>query len=415
MRTRQLENHVQRPTVPISSAATTPLQSRQRRLGWLWSSRHQQVVVPLLLIWVISLAGTFAPQTVDLAALLVVVPASTALFSGPMVTGAATLLAGAAGISLDIHDGRLLTWAVPLHASAMLVVSGLAIVFAALRERHDKELTQVRAVAEFAQRVVLRPLPSRLGPLLVAATYQASTAHAEIGGDLYAAVRTTTGTRVIIGDVRGKGLQAVHEAAAVLGAFREIAYCYNTLAELAAHLELSVRRHLQEIAEVDQDAGERFVTALLLEIPDEGRVVRTVSCGHPGPLLSGGGQVKFLNSRRPGPPLGLGSLSADDYHQDTFPFTVGDTLVLYTDGVVEARDTAGTFYPTCERVASWTGTDPEQLLHFIQDDVRRHTNGNWNDDAAMVALTHASAHTANATHGIENASRVPNQSSQHQA
>lgn len=62
------------------------------------------------------------------------------------------------------------------------------------------------------QRVVLRALPERIGPLCVAASYQASDAHATVGGDLYAAARITGATRILIGDVRGKGPQGIPEA-----------------------------------------------------------------------------------------------------------------------------------------------------------------------------------------------------------
>ncbi|MFD0502435.1 SpoIIE family protein phosphatase [Streptomyces chiangmaiensis] len=101
------------------------------------------------------------------------------------------------------------------------------------------------------------------------------------GGDLYAAARTGTTTRILIGDVRGKGLAAIEDTSAVLGAFREAAPEHATLPELAASLERSVRRHLAELAACDPEAGERFITALLVEIPDQGGVARFVSCGHP--------------------------------------------------------------------------------------------------------------------------------------
>ena len=61
-------------------------------------------------------------------------------------------------------------------------------------------------------------------------------AEARIGGDLYEAVNTAHGVRLLIGDVRGKGLLAVETAAAMLAAFREAAYEVYTLAEVARRI-----------------------------------------------------------------------------------------------------------------------------------------------------------------------------------
>ncbi len=71
----------------------------------------------------------------------------------------------------------------------------------------------------------------------------------------------------------------------------------------------------------------------------------------------------------------------------TFPFAAGDVLLLYTDGVLEARDRSGTFYPLAERVAAWAGLHPQALLDHLCEDLLAHATGNTlGDDAAMVAI-----------------------------
>ncbi|MFD8422222.1 SpoIIE family protein phosphatase [Streptomyces sp. NPDC059466] len=358
-------------------------------------SRLRLVAVLLVLVGVIALDGAFVP-TAGWATLLAAVSAAAATFAGPALTGGVVLASGAARIGLDLSRPRPLL-ATASHSVTLLAVCAVVIGFCALRQRHRVEVDTLRTLSEIAQGVVLRPLPDRLGPLRVAATYQASDAHAAVGSDLYGAVRVPGATRVLIGDVRGKGLQGIHEVAAALGAFREAARCYPTLPEVAAHLEASIRSHLEEVVETDHEAGERFVTALLLEIPDDQHVVRTVSCGHPAPLLARGGRVTLLKPQRCSPPLGLGSLSAHDHHQDTFPFAAEDVLMLYTDGITEARDEAGTFYPLKERVASWTGTDPGHLLRYVQGDLSQHISGPLGDDAAMIALQRTPGRTTSRT------------------
>ncbi|QHA07646.1 SpoIIE family protein phosphatase [Streptomyces broussonetiae] len=75
-----------------------------------------------------------------------------------------------------------------------------------------------------------------------------------------------------------------------------------------------------------------------------------LNCGHPPPLLIRGDQVTVLNSRRPSLPLGLCALCTRNDRSDPFTLEPGDMLLLYTDGVIEARSPTGAFYPLAERL-----------------------------------------------------------------
>ncbi|MFE8948526.1 PP2C family protein-serine/threonine phosphatase [Streptomyces sp. NPDC007856] len=162
---------------------------------------------------------------------------------------------------------------------------------------------------------------------------------------------------------------------------------YNdTLPELAAGLEASVCRHLKEVAATEQDAGEHFITALLLDVPDHDAQVEMVNCGHPPPLLLHGGQVTVLHARRPVPPLGMCELPAPSHRADPFTFEEGDTLLLYTDGVTEARSPEGAFYPLTERAASAPTSGPEALIRHIHRDLLNHVGHELGDDAALLVL-----------------------------
>ena len=74
--------------------------------------------------------------------------------------------------------------------------------------------------------------------------YLAAAAEARVGGDLYEVARTPFGIRLIVGDARGKGLEAVETAADVLGVFREVAHEVYTLAEVARRIDASLARRL---------------------------------------------------------------------------------------------------------------------------------------------------------------------------
>ncbi|MGW2426086.1 PP2C family protein-serine/threonine phosphatase [Streptomyces sp. NPDC001709] len=228
--------------------------------------------------------------------------------------------------------------------------------------------------------------------------YLAAEDETRIGGDLFAIARSDHGTRVIIGDVRGKGLAAIGEASMVLGAFREGAHHYDTLPELAAGLEVSVCRSLEDVADALHDPGEHFITALLLDVPDHGTQVEMVNLGHPPPLLLHDGEVTVLHARRPVPPLGMCELPVPSHRADPFTFEDGDTLLLYTDGVIEARSPNGAFYPLTERAASAPTSGSEALIRHIHRDLLNHVGHEPGDDAALLAIERYGAHHLHRPH-----------------
>ncbi|MZE69783.1 PP2C family protein-serine/threonine phosphatase, partial [Streptomyces sp. SID5789] len=114
--------------------------------------------------------------------------------------------------------------------------------------------------------------------------------------------------------------------------------------------------------------------------------VRMVSCGHPPPVVVRDGRPATMSVLHPAPPLGLGHLVNPRYHVESFPFEPGDLLLLYTDGVTEARDSAGTFYPLAERITGWPENDPDAFLGRFRRDLLHHVDGHLDDDAAMIVV-----------------------------
>jgi serine phosphatase RsbU (regulator of sigma subunit) len=261
------------------------------------------------------------------------------------------------------------------------------VFFCWRRERRERELARVRLVSEAAQRVVLRPFPEYTGPVSAASAYRAAEADTHIGGDFYALARTGNSTRVIIGDVRGKGLASISETAVVLEAFRAAARDQLPLPEMVRYMEKSALWGLAEFSAGEADVGERFVTLAVVDIPDGEQVLRLVSCGHPPPFLLRRGTATALAVADPAPPLGLGAMSDNRYEPQTFPYAPGDMLLLYTDGVTEARDARGTFYPLAQRAAARAGLGPTHLLASIEADLREYVPPDaLADDMAMVAV-----------------------------
>ncbi|MFI6354671.1 PP2C family protein-serine/threonine phosphatase [Streptomyces sp. NPDC050743] len=339
------------------------------------------LTIALLFILAITLIDLQVPHSVHLGDLLIMAPVLTSWYASSRVTSLVAIMAVSA--LMAIYTVRQSVN--PPQAAALTATSVAAVIARYLTERGQRKLVQLRAIAEAAQRAILPPLPHRLGPLRLASTYLAAEEEARIGGDLYAAVRTPTGTRLIIGDVRGKGLAAVGKAAHTISTFRDAARRLTTLPELAAYLDSSIRTNASE-ALCPEQAEEAFVTATLLEIPDAEPLVRSVTCGHPPPLLLRGNDVVPLEAGRPAPPLGLGALTQTTYHLDTFALGAEDTLLLYTDGVIEARNADGAFYPLAERLTPQNHRHPTALLNHLRGDLLHHVGGRLDDDAALIAI-----------------------------
>ncbi len=253
-----------------------------------------------------------------------------------------------------------------------------------LRLQRERTLFQVRLVADAAQQVVLSPMPRRLGRIEIESLYLAAAAEASIGGDFYEVVDTPHGVRMLIGDVRGKGLPAVGAAAAIVNAFREAAYGETDMVEVARRLDASSTRY--NAAFPPEGPMERFATALLVQIPHEGRRIDILNCGHPPPLLLNRGELRTLESVTPSPLLSLADLIGDQYSIDSFDFAPDDLLLLYTDGIAEARARDGEFFP----LAAWMGrqppTPPHELLAALHRDLLRYSRGRLDDDIAALAV-----------------------------
>ncbi|MCX5317123.1 PP2C family protein-serine/threonine phosphatase [Streptomyces sp. NBC_00154] len=191
----------------------------------------------------------------------------------------------------------------------------------------------------------------------------------------------------MIGDVRGKGLPAVEAAAVMMGAFREAAHDAPGLPALAARLETSIRRYAAQASDVE----ECFATGLLAEMPENGTVLRLLSCGHPPPLLLSGGTVRELEATAPSPPFNLAALLHDEYHVDMAPFGAGDSLVLYTDGVSEARNRDDVFYSVAEHIGTFATAAPDEPVDRLGADLLAYACDELNDDAAALVLRRTSS------------------------
>ncbi|MBB4747975.1 hypothetical protein BJ964_002136 [Actinoplanes lobatus] len=314
------------------------------------------------------------PQEVNFVGLLAMVPFVAAVFAVWQVVLGAGLLATAVGAVFVGVGGGQIGMAGLVNLTGIMLATGVAAAGATIRQRQSEQITELLRLAAVAQQAVLRPIGPQVGALAVAGRYISATAAADIGGDLYEALNTPYGVRIIIGDVRGKGLDAVRLASIVLGSYRHVAYERADLKLIVEDLDRAVARSVGD---------EDFVTAALVE--ERGGTLTIVNCGHPAPLLLRRGQVIPLEPPAPAPPLGF----MPEVKPRVERLEPGDRLLLFTDGLGEARR-EGEFFPTADR--AWRllghGTVGDGLAS-LETALVDWVYGRLEDDIALVLLEYA--------------------------
>ncbi|MGA5170039.1 MULTISPECIES: PP2C family protein-serine/threonine phosphatase [Streptomyces] len=336
---------------------------------------------PVILTIVIASLAYATPPEMAFSRLLPAAPALAAAM-WPVLP---TVLLGTVCLCLMIGLGFVFpdlgTW---WTAAGIVAVTVAAAYGSHVRLQRERTLFQVRLVADAAQQVVLSPMPRRFGNVEIESLYLAAAAEARIGGDFYEVVDTPYGVRLLIGDVRGKGLPAVGAAAAIVNAFREAAYGETDMVEVARRMDASSTRY--NAAFPPEGPMERFATALLVEIPHEGGRIHILNCGHPPPLLLNRRSLRVLEAATPSPLLSLAELIGDHYTVDSFDFAPDDLLLLYTDGIAEARARDGEFFPLTAWMRRQPPAPPRELLRVLHRDLLRYSRGRLDDDIAALAV-----------------------------
>ncbi|MDQ0688170.1 hypothetical protein QFZ56_007133 [Streptomyces achromogenes] len=348
------------------------------RRGWLRGAPPPRWVraLPLLLVAGVCVATLVSPSPLDIGFLLGAIPPLAVLSYGPAVTA---VLGAAVIVMLDVPAFQLDR---PGQTDVLTVfsVAALSVFVAFVRRRRDVQLDTERTIAEAAQRAVAPPVPERVGPVRCAGLYRAAQRGTLVGGDFFDVRESAHGVRAVLGDVQGHGLAAVATVSSLLGAFREAVLDQPDLASVAARLD---RRLVVDSARVAH--AELFATAVLVEFTPDADAVRVVACGHPPPLLLRDGAVTEVDVV-PWTPLGLGLPGGAPVTARVLPLRPGDRLFLASDGVSEARDATGVFYPLLDRLpALAAGADPATTAGRVWTDVSRHCP-DVRDDVTMLVL-----------------------------
>ncbi|MEV7344275.1 PP2C family protein-serine/threonine phosphatase [Streptomyces sp. NPDC093544] len=339
-------------------------------LGAEWRARRL-LLAPLVACLLIALPDLLVSQVPPLITLLLIGPLLACVTSGVRHTVVVCCWSAALGLAMGIGDSAVPGFEFGVRWCGLLLGCALTVYAARQRERLTKTLAQAREVARITQEAILRPISRTLDGTQVCTRYHSAARESSVGGDLYDVAVTPYGLRVLIGDVRGHGLDAVRLTADTIAAFRELAYTAPTLTVLAGALDTRLAPEL---------GPEDFVTAVFAEFaPGE---VRLVNCGHPPPLRSGH-RVEFLEPVVPTTPLGL----SPEPRQYRVRLQPGDRLLLYTDGLTEARDPEGTpFALLGEAALALREPLPDEALNTLYTRLTTHTGAAPTDDLALVLL-----------------------------
>jgi serine phosphatase RsbU (regulator of sigma subunit) len=234
--------------------------------------------------------------------------------------------------------------------------------------------------------IMTLPASTHVGRLYVESRHLPATQGG--GGDIHDVMATPFGVRLLVGDVMGSGLPANQTGLGVLNAWRELAFTEPSLAGIAVRLHALIAR---------SEHPERFVTALLVNFPvPEGRAgsgeageaagswAEFVCCGHPPPLLLRGGSAVFIEPYA-APPLGLLDLADGWCRASVIPVGDGDQLLLYTDGVSEARDAAEAL--AGQEAPRPHGAGRRALLDALVTSLDAHVGDRRSDDILLLLVT----------------------------
>lgn len=279
--------------------------------------------------------------------------------------------------ALTEDDGRLLQLLTRMAArSANLIASKTPYGDTLVRLRRR---TQMGLAAEM-QFLLLPPLAFASRPVTIAAALEPCY---YVAGDTIDYAVDAGRTRVAMFDGMGHGLQSAQCAVLTVAAYRNARRSSRTLTESMDIIDQTLFEGL---------SGEVFSTALLLELDTDTGVLQWANAGHPEPLLLRGGKLIKSLHIDPRPPLGLGYLLADQEvsigHEQLEP---GDRLLLFTDGVVEARSPDGEFFGV-ERLGDLVIrhlagglTAPETIRRVVRE-LLQHQQNQLSDDASLLLL-----------------------------
>ena len=247
----------------------------------------------------------------------------------------------------------------------------------AAKARAEKSENDTRILSEVVQQALIPAAPPRVAGLDIGTRYRPAGNGHEIGGDFYDAFQLAADLWVMtIGDVQGKGAEAAVITSLARYTIRTAAITHERPSEVLKVLNTVLRL----------DATDRLCTAIVVRLQrsNGGWRIELACAGHPAALLRRrDGTISELGE--PGPLLGF--FDDVDLHDAKAELEPGDTVLVYTDGVNEAR--RGREWFGDERVREILAMSSHSAAALVDDvlqDVLQFEGNHPRDDIAIVAL-----------------------------
>ena len=342
--------------------------------------------LPVAVLAVVIATDLSLPGGHSVLSLSVIAP----LVAGTLVRRRATAVYAALALTtavlLGLHDHQFSTspGAQSIRVAGVAIGGVLAVFAATIRLRQDRRLAAAtRAAAEARDAVALVTRlqhglltdPPPVAGLDMAVRYLPAVRRAQVGGDWYDAFPLPDGdTMLVIGDVAGHDVAAAATMAEARGVLRGIAQSRDLgPAEVLRCLDAALGRL----------GDDTLITAVVATVGHrpEGMLLRWSNAGHPPPALLHADDGACLLEKVPEPLLGLGVGHRQEHE---VVLHAGDTLLLYTDGLVERRGT-----PIDEGFAWLAGTLPGfagRPLAELCDALLHDTSERREDDVAVLAV-----------------------------
>ncbi len=259
---------------------------------------------------------------------------------------------------------------VGLIAELVVVTDDYTDIFTQLRRRRTMSL------AAEMQWDLLPPLTFASDRVVVCGALEPAY---DIGGDTFDYAVNGPTVDLMVLDAVGHGLPAAVLASTAVGAYRHARREMRDLPDVAAAMNAVIAGEFR---------NSRFATAAIARLHLDTGQLRWVNAGHPPPLIVRGGALLRPDPCKPHPPLGL-QLRKPDVCETQLH--AGDRVVLYTDGIVEARSPNGDFFGE-ERLADFihrasaAGDPAPETVRRLMRHVLAHQADHLQDDASLIVL-----------------------------
>lgn len=242
-------------------------------------------------------------------------------------------------------------------------------------------------IAETLQRGLLPPPLPHIPGWSVAAMYRPAGAENEVGGDFYDVFRVPGGWMLVIGDVTGRGARAASITAVARHTLRTAAVLTDD--------PLVALRTLNRVLLSRGDSALCSLAAMTLS-EDRFEPVRLAVAGHPPPLLIDGESVSEIAGTDPV----LGAFHDAEWGIARSDLEPGQQLVVVTDGITEARGSEGRFGEPRLHAHLRGATNPALAVQRLEGSLHSFTEGQLDDDVAMLAISRASRERVHVARGV---------------